>query len=565
MVVTVVLAVAIAQPQRMPSCKVEFGDYLRTLLCPFPFPPAMPASNPPLDLIIAKAESLYSLPAVAMEVLKLTEGERVDARALKECIERDPALVVKLLRVVNSSLFGLSSKVENLTQALALLGIKPLKLLVLGFSLPNKLLDEVDADQLKLYWRAALVRAVAARQLVETQWNSAGDDAFLVALLQDIGKLVLLAQLGSPYAHFLQHVTEEHEDLIELEHRSLGFDHRQLTVALLRKWRLPEMYAAAVSTIPTRRNTADSYSLETSLPQVLALANLFAELVDQHRLAVLPELLERGEQYGALTHDDVCRLVAELQPQVDQLAAVLDIDLGERPTYTDVLLESQARLARLGENIAGRLMPSEQQLCDELLADTQDLQRAMLAFGHARPSNLSEELRADAAAPAVPTPRTQRSAVAFPMQRQLVRDAVEAAVAECRHERCPLSLICFEVTCDLPREPLIDVGDLVSATMQQVMMEFDLSTEQLLRTSPTGASWILPNTERREAVELANRVATLIDERGGRESLALKAGVSAVHAISRSFAAADLQAAAERCLEAACSAGGRAVKSIEVY
>src|SRR5690606_23398264 len=104
----------------------------------------MPASNPPLDLIIAKAESLYSLPAVAMEVLKLTEGERVDARALKECIERDPALVVKLLRVVNSSLFGLSSKVENLTQALALLGIKPLKLLVLGFSLPNKLLDEVD-------------------------------------------------------------------------------------------------------------------------------------------------------------------------------------------------------------------------------------------------------------------------------------------------------------------------------------------------------------------------------------------------------------------------------------
>lgn len=525
----------------------------------------MSASNSPLESILAKAESLYSLPAVAMEVLKLTESDRVDTRALKECIERDPALVAKLLRVVNSSLFGLSSKVENLTQALALLGIKPLKLLVLGFSLPGPMLDDIDCQQLKLYWRTSLVRAVAARQLVETQWNSPGDDAFLVALLQDLGKLVLLAQLGSPYAHFLQHVEEEQEDLVELEHRSLGFDHRQLTVALMLKWHLPEMYPTAICTLPTRKNTSNNYTPETSLPQVLWLANLLAELVDQHRLAVLPDLVERGAEYAGLTHDDLCRLVAELQPQVDQLAAVLEVDLGDRPIYTEMLIEAQARLARLGEDVAGRLVSTEQQLCDELLADAADLQRAMLAFGRLRTQNLGEAFRADAPVTAIPSPRAQRTTVAFPMQRQLVRDAVEAAVTQCRHERCPLSLVCFEVVCDLPGEPLTDVGDLVNAAMQQVMMEFDLDAEQLLRTSPRGASWILTNTERREAVELANRVATLVDERGGRDSLALKAGVSAVHAISRSFAATELLAAAERCLEAACALGGRAIKSIEVY
>ena len=73
-----------------------------------------------LDRLVAKAGQLHSLPAVAMEVLRLTDNPQVDARALKECIENDPALTGKLLRVVNSSLFGLSREVSDLNQALAL-------------------------------------------------------------------------------------------------------------------------------------------------------------------------------------------------------------------------------------------------------------------------------------------------------------------------------------------------------------------------------------------------------------------------------------------------------------
>ncbi|MCH8042607.1 MAG: HDOD domain-containing protein, partial [Planctomycetes bacterium] len=88
-------------------------------------------SRDALDPFVERAKSLYSLPAVAMEVLRLTDHPKVDVPALKNCIENDPALTTKLLRVVNSSLFGLSREVNDLNQALALLGIKPLKLLVL--------------------------------------------------------------------------------------------------------------------------------------------------------------------------------------------------------------------------------------------------------------------------------------------------------------------------------------------------------------------------------------------------------------------------------------------------
>ena len=98
-----------------------------------------------LEEIASRAITLYSRPTVAMELVRLAEEPRVDAKALKNCVAQDPALTCKILRVVNSSLFGLNRPVADLNQAIGLLGIKPLKLLVLGFSLPDALFAEVAA------------------------------------------------------------------------------------------------------------------------------------------------------------------------------------------------------------------------------------------------------------------------------------------------------------------------------------------------------------------------------------------------------------------------------------
>ena len=159
-----------------------------------------------LDRLAAHAEQLYSLPAVAMEVLQLTDNPQVDTQALKECIENDPALTGKILRVVNSSLFSLSREISDLNQALALLGTKPLKLLVLGFSLPSGLYAGIEARTLGRYWRRTLTKAVAGRELAEHLWHVPGDDAFIAGLLQDVGILLLLQQLGQPYVQLLERV-----------------------------------------------------------------------------------------------------------------------------------------------------------------------------------------------------------------------------------------------------------------------------------------------------------------------------------------------------------------------
>src|SRR5687767_1106693 len=200
---------------------------------------------------VERSGQLYSLPAVAAEVFRLTGEAQVDSRALKECLERDPALTTRLLRVVNSSLFGLGRPVTDLGQALAQIGIRPLKMLVLGFSLPRELFAGLEAQVLAHYWRRTLIKAIAARELAERFWRTPGDEAFTAGLVQDIGILALVQQLGEPYQQFLAHVREHGGNLLDHEMETLGFDHLVLSSRLLRHWGFPEKFCALVALPPT--------------------------------------------------------------------------------------------------------------------------------------------------------------------------------------------------------------------------------------------------------------------------------------------------------------------------
>ena len=129
---------------------------------------------------------------MALEVLRLTDDPGVYTATLKAALEYDPALTSKVLRAINSPLFGLPQPVSNLAGAVTLLGIKPLKLLVLGFCLPPQASGKVEAEFLSGYRRRALTKAIASRvELALLSSPTLDEDAFLGGLLADVGMLAL--------------------------------------------------------------------------------------------------------------------------------------------------------------------------------------------------------------------------------------------------------------------------------------------------------------------------------------------------------------------------------------
>jgi len=187
---------------------------------------------------IAACPNLPSVPAVALEVVRLCQADEVELRSLVRTLEKDPAITAKILRAANSASIAARSPVTTITRALALLGTNSVLTLALSFSLVATRRrgrhGSFDHDR---YWRRALTAAAAARTLVEGR-ELDGEELFLCALLQDLGMLVL-AEVMEDYGALVAAAADDHAALAELERAALGASHAEVSAFLLSRWNLP--------------------------------------------------------------------------------------------------------------------------------------------------------------------------------------------------------------------------------------------------------------------------------------------------------------------------------------
>lgn len=536
-----------------------------------------------LQQFVERASSCYSLPAVAMEVLELTGQENVDLTALRECVERDPALTAKLLRVVNSSMFGLSREVTDLKQALALLGVKPLKLLVLGFSLPKELYADVEADTLERFWKFTLVKAVAARELSKSFWETPGDEAFTAGLLQEIGVLVLVKELGSPYINFLLSVHEHRANLLEMETATLGFDHAILSARLLDHWRLPNQIVRAVATPLELEYIQQLDPPADTLPEALHIATLLASILVHDRRDLMPQLVETAGQYRDISVEQIDDLLDQLQAQVHLMADMFSVPFQQEQAFHDLMWQahqqmSQAVVDALPEMIGGShpaSLESKQQVLHNELASYAE------AFLELTDKSEREKPReaVKPTEPAVTSSSDHVSGHAVSRSSQVSQDLsppdfeerVRTTISVCRARRQELSLILLEIE-NHENLLLIHGGQHMSrvgACIKQAFQSLADTPCECVSVSDARVAVVLPGCERQQAVNLArsfNRaVPTWLCEKYKIDTvLAFSTGISALSLPTRSSQPQDLIDAADRCLFAAKRAGGNVVKSIDV-
>src|SRR5262249_7491178 len=106
------------------------------------------------------------------------------------------------------------------------------------------------------------------------------------------------------------------------------------------------------------------------------------QLVGQRRLCVLNDLLEAGKLYRGMTRSKLAMLVEGLQPQVDQLAESLSLELTEKRDYRQMLVDAHRQMSDLGEQIAGESAAAahDDQAHNDLLAHASELTSAMRNF-----------------------------------------------------------------------------------------------------------------------------------------------------------------------------------------
>jgi len=211
---------------------------------------------------------LPSLPTTAMQIIALCRRADVSGGDIAAVITRDPALSLKVLKTVNSGYYGLSHRIATIRHALGLLGLDTVKTLALGFSLVHVLRDlEGEAYDPTPIWRRSLLAAVCARDVAARRSLADPEEAFLAALLQDLGVLALIQALGAGYVALLKRAGDGLVDLYQLEQRYLPFDHTQVGEALALRWNLPPNLAA-----PIRHHEEPPTDVPGAPPSVYAVA-----------------------------------------------------------------------------------------------------------------------------------------------------------------------------------------------------------------------------------------------------------------------------------------------------
>lgn len=200
-----------------------------------------------INQLLATATGLPTLPGVAMQVITSINDKHADTTSLIRILQRDPALAAKILRVANSPIYGSRRGVESLQQAVVMLGMRATHSLALSFSLvPALKLQSEGALDYALYWRRCLLSATAAKQIAACIIPADKEAAFLAALIQDLGMLVLDRVMPELYVG-LPCSQVDHEGLQAHELSRFGLDHAHVGGWMASEWGFSERMQGAVA------------------------------------------------------------------------------------------------------------------------------------------------------------------------------------------------------------------------------------------------------------------------------------------------------------------------------
>ncbi len=194
-----------------------------------------------VDELFKSVKTLPTLPPVVQKVLASINDPKVGAKQLAEIITSDQAITTRVLKLVNSSFFGLRGKVSNIHHAVTLLGFSTIRQILLGVSICKnfKGLNVLDKFSGESFWMHSIATAILARNLSKIGTKVEPDIAYTVGLIHDIGKLLLLQHHEEQYIKALLKAKGDNKPLYEAEKDVFEVDHTDVGNWLLKKWGLP--------------------------------------------------------------------------------------------------------------------------------------------------------------------------------------------------------------------------------------------------------------------------------------------------------------------------------------
>jgi putative nucleotidyltransferase with HDIG domain len=272
---------------------------------------------------------IATLPEITLKIVELVEDPRSTAQDLHKIIANDPALCSRILKVVNSSFYGLPGQIGSINRAIVMLGLNAVKNIAIAASLAKLFRggDLTPNFSARSLWMHSVATAACAKMLSDRMGFAASDEAFLSGLMHDIGIMVEMQYDRNRLIDVVQRVGADKQgipalDMRELEEAVFNANHQHFGAALCAKWKFPAAFA-----LVTRHHHSPmdlSYD-QRALPAIVYVADrLAAEVGGGFRLD--------------LTSTEICPEVRDSLKLTTQLIDDLRRDLPEHLKSVESML-----------------------------------------------------------------------------------------------------------------------------------------------------------------------------------------------------------------------------------
>ncbi len=207
-----------------------------------------------IELVLAQLESLPPIAPVTTRILALTEDSRSSAGQIVDLIGSDPSLTMRVLSLLNRADRGVRPEAVTIENAVVLLGFKTIRQVTLAVKVMEvfggaQTVDDGEGGFERIeFWKHCLAVACAARRIAMhlPPPHPDAEEAFVLGLLHDIGKIALRTAMPKSFARVVRKANESRGDFTDAERAVLGVDHTIVGRRLAERWNLPQPLVDAV-------------------------------------------------------------------------------------------------------------------------------------------------------------------------------------------------------------------------------------------------------------------------------------------------------------------------------
>jgi len=191
---------------------------------------------------VLKEEEFATMPHIAMKVMEMAEDPDVSASDLEKVISYDQVLAAEILKLANSPLYSPRQPIVSLKHAISYLGMAVIRSLTVMIALRSLYVSNKDKSHLwSDLWRHSAASAVVNRSIAMALKKKIlnAEEMFILGLLHDFGKVVLLKLYPDEYEKVVDRLIEESKSYYEVEKEVLGVTHAEVGAMVLGLWGLP--------------------------------------------------------------------------------------------------------------------------------------------------------------------------------------------------------------------------------------------------------------------------------------------------------------------------------------